>query len=85
MGCFVVTYWWIRNVASFGAGVVDRVVDGPTAHISYVDASHDNLLYVDTMNKTPEVADDGYRPGEEKTLDGLDSPVWHLVGDSSSN
>ncbi len=60
------------------------VVDGPTTHISYVDASHDNLLYVNTMDLTPEVVDDGYRDKDEMTLDGLDSPVWHLVGDSSS-
>jgi hypothetical protein len=60
------------------------VVDGMVSHITYVDASHDNLLYVDTMNKTPEVIDDGYRPKDEQTQDGLDSPVYHLVGDSSS-
>ena len=54
------------------------------AHISYVDASHDNLLYVNTKTKTPEVVDDGYRPKDEMTLDGLPAPVYHLVGDSSS-
>jgi hypothetical protein len=54
------------------------------AHISYVDAKHDNLLYVDTMSLTPEVADDGYRPMDEMTIDGLPAPVYHLVGDSSS-
>jgi|GEM_PF-1172585 len=53
-------------------------------HISYVDATHDNLLYVNTKTNTPEVADDGYRPKDEQTLDGIDSPVYHLVGDSSS-
>ena len=55
-----------------------------TAHISYVDATHDNLLYVNTKTKTPEVVDDGYRPKDEMTLDGLPAPVYHLVGDSSS-
>ena len=59
-------------------------VDGTVAHISYVDATHDNLLYVNTMDMTPEVVDDGYRPKDETTLDGLDAPVYHLVGDSSS-
>ena len=60
-------------------------VDGSgTAFISYVDAGHDNLLFVDTMTRTPEVADDGYRPNDETTSDGLPSPVYHLVGDSSS-
>lgn len=55
-----------------------------TAHISYVDATRDNLLYINSGTKMPEVADDGYRPKSEQTLDGLDSPVFHLVGDSSS-
>jgi MYXO-CTERM domain-containing protein len=52
--------------------------------VSYVDATHDNLLHVDTMNLMPEIVDDGYRPADEMTLDGLPSPVYHLVGDSSS-
>ena len=55
-----------------------------TAFISYVDAGHDNLLFVDTKTRTPEVIDDGYRPNEETTSDGLPSPVYHLVGDSTS-
>jgi hypothetical protein len=54
------------------------------SHISYVDATHDNLLYVNSHDLTPEVVDDGYRPMDETTLDGLPSPVYHLVGDSSS-
>ena len=54
------------------------------AHIAYVDGSHDNLLYVDTNEKTPMVIDDGYRPMDEMTSDGLPSPVFHLVGDSAS-
>jgi MYXO-CTERM domain-containing protein len=54
------------------------------AHIAYTDATRDNLLYIDSMNKTPEIIDDGYRAADEKTLDGIDSPVYHLVGDSSS-
>ncbi|MSP63835.1 MAG: hypothetical protein EXR72_26515 [Myxococcales bacterium] len=60
------------------------VVEGQNAHITYVDAKRDNLLYVNTKDKTPEVIDDGFRPKEETTLDGLDSPIYHLVGDSSS-
>ncbi len=60
------------------------VVDGQVAHISYVDATHDNLLYINTKDKKIEIVDDGYRPMDEKTLDGLDAPVYHLVGDSSS-
>jgi hypothetical protein len=60
--------------------------DTGVAHISYVDATHDNLLYVNSKTKTPEVADDGYRPMDEQTLDPtpIASPVYHLVGDSSS-
>jgi hypothetical protein len=58
--------------------------DSGTAHISYVDATRDNLLYINSSTRMPEVVDDGYRPKSEQTLDGLDSPVFHLVGDSSS-
>jgi hypothetical protein len=54
------------------------------AHISYENATKDSLLYVNTMTKVPEVVDDGYHPKDEQTQDGIDSPVWHLVGDSSS-
>jgi hypothetical protein len=54
------------------------------AHISYENASKDSLLYVNSMTKVPETVDDGYHPMDEQTQDGIDSPVWHLVGDSSS-
>ncbi|HXU69690.1 MAG TPA: hypothetical protein VN947_10190 [Polyangia bacterium] len=61
------------------------IYDGnDTAHISYENATKDSLLYVNTMTKIPEVVDDGYHPKDEQTQDGIDSPVWHLVGDSSS-
>jgi MYXO-CTERM domain-containing protein len=53
-------------------------------HISYVDATHDDLDYLDLVNKTRTIVDDGYRPADEMTLDGIASPVYHLVGDSSS-
>jgi hypothetical protein len=53
-------------------------------HVSYVDATRDNLLYVTTADKLPEVVDNGYRPNDELTLDNLAAPVFHLVGDSSS-
>jgi MYXO-CTERM domain-containing protein len=55
-----------------------------TAHISYENASLDHLFYINTATKMPEVVDDGYHPADEQTQDGIDSPVWHLVGDSSS-
>lgn len=54
------------------------------AHATYVDATRDNLLYINSKDGVPEVIDDGYRPNGEMTTDGLDSPVFHLVGDSSS-
>lgn len=53
-------------------------------HISYENATKDSLFYLNTMTKMPEVVDDGYHPKDEQTQDGIDSPVWHLVGDSSS-
>src|SRR6185503_2839308 len=52
-------------------------------HISYVDASHDNLLYVNLTDRVPEVIDDGYRI-DGLTEDGLPKPVYHLVGDDSA-
>ena len=73
-----------KDTADVGQYPSVFVDDSGVAHISYVDASHDNLLYVNTRTRTPEVVDDGYRPMDEKTLDGLDAPVYHLIGDSSS-
>jgi hypothetical protein len=58
--------------------------DNGIAHISYENATMDSLLYINTMAKLRETVDDGYHPADEQTSDGLDSPVWHLVGDSSS-
>ncbi len=54
-----------------------------TVHISYVDASRDNLLYVNLTDRTPQIIDDGYRI-DGLTEDGLPRPVFHLVGDDSS-
>src|SRR5439155_18014173 len=53
-------------------------------HISYENATKDRLLYINTKTKMQETIDDGYHPKDEQTQDGIDSPVWHLVGDSSS-
>jgi hypothetical protein len=55
-----------------------------TAHISYENASKDSLLYINNKAKMVEVIDDGYHPKDEQTQDGIDSPLWHAVGDSSS-
>jgi hypothetical protein len=69
------------DVGQFPSLIFDSTDVG---YISYVDASHDNLLFVDTASRVPAVVDDGYRPMDEMTSDGLPSPVFHLVGDSSS-
>lgn len=58
--------------------------ESSVGHVSYVNATHDDLLYMNLNAKKVEIVDDGYRPGEEQTLDGIQSPVYHLVGDSSS-
>ena len=52
-------------------------------HVSYVSASNDDLLYVNTIDRTPEVIDDGYRL-VGTTEDGLPVPEFHFVGDDSS-
>jgi hypothetical protein len=54
------------------------------ANITYENATHDSLLYYNSGTRMVEVVDNGYHPADETTGDGLDSPVWHLVGDSSS-
>jgi hypothetical protein len=64
---------WYPSVAVTSDGVV---------HVTYVDASHDNLMYIDTMTNTPAVVDDGYRI-DGMTTDGIPRPVYHLVGDDS--
>lgn len=57
---------------------------GDRAYLSYVDARRDNLLYINTRDRAPEVVDDGYRRNDESTDGGVTVPVYHLVGDSSS-
>ncbi len=52
--------------------------------VAYADAEHDSLNYINTKDLIPEIVDDGYRPMDETTTDGLPSPVYHLVGDSAS-
>lgn len=54
-----------------------------TVHVTYVSASNDDLLYVNTIDNLPEVVDDGYREAGT-TADGLPRPEFHLVGDDSS-
>jgi hypothetical protein len=52
-------------------------------HVSYVSASNDDLLYVNTIDRTPELVDDGYRL-VGTTEDGLPKPEFHFVGDDST-
>lgn len=53
------------------------------AHVSYVDASNDDLMYINTIDLNPELVDDGYRL-VGTTEDGLPKPEFHLVGDDSN-
>lgn len=52
-------------------------------HVSYVDATNDDLMYINTIDRTPELVDDGYRL-VGTTEDGLPKPEFHLVGDDSN-
>ena len=52
-------------------------------HVSYVSASNDDLLYINTIDRTPELVDDGYRL-VGTTEDGLPKPEFHFVGDDST-
>ena len=51
------------------------------AHVAYVDASSDNLMYI-TEGKKAEVVDDGYRIVGQ-TVDGLPKPTFDFVGDDA--
>jgi hypothetical protein len=53
------------------------------AHVSYVDATADDLRYIDSERRRPETVDDGYRI-DGLTREGLPLPVFHLVGDDSA-
>lgn len=52
-------------------------------HISYESATNDDLMYIDTIDNTPELVDDGYRI-VGTTDDGLPKPEFHFVGDDSN-
>lgn len=65
---------WSPSVAVDDKGVV---------HVAYVGATADDLKYVtDAPGARPEVIDDGFRING-KTVDGLDKPELHLVGDDA--
>jgi hypothetical protein len=65
---------WYPSVAVDGEGVI---------HVSYMDATRDDLKYVNTADRTPVVIDDGYRI-VGLTEDGLPKPEFHFVGDDSN-
>ncbi len=73
-----------------GAGDVDTgwypsvALDGTNAaHVSYLSATRDDLMYVNTTDDVPEIVDDGYRI-VGTTDDGLPKPEFHFVGDDSN-
>jgi MYXO-CTERM domain-containing protein len=57
--------------------------DDGTVHVSYVSATHDDLLYINTMDRTRTMIDDGYRI-VGTTEDGLPKPEFHFVGEDSN-
>jgi hypothetical protein len=65
---------WYPSVAVDANGLV---------HASFLNASRDDLMYVDTGGAAPIVVDDGYRI-VGTTEDGLPKPEFHFVGDDSN-
>lgn len=61
-----------------------QVDDSGVAHVAYVSATGDNLMYTtDAPNAKKELIDDGYRI-VGMTVDGLPKPEFHFVGDDAS-
>jgi len=59
-------------------------IDGSdNVHVTYVSATNDDLMYINTIDNTPAIVDDGYRI-VGTTEDGLPKPEFHFVGDDSS-
>ncbi len=52
-------------------------------HVTYVSATSDDLMYINTIDNAPELVDDGYRIVGQ-TEDGLPKPEFHFVGDDSA-
>ena len=53
------------------------------AHVAYVGATGDNLMYTtDAQDAQKEIVDDGYRVVGQ-TVDGLPKPEFHFVGDDA--
>jgi MYXO-CTERM domain-containing protein len=64
---------WYPSVTMDGSGV---------AHLSYLSATSDDLMYINDADLVAETVDDGYRI-DGQTEDGLPQPVFHFVGDDS--
>jgi hypothetical protein len=60
-----------------------RVAADGVAHVSYVCATADDLLYLNTRTMTRQLVDDGYRV-DGTTDEGDPVPVFHFVGDDSA-
>jgi len=65
---------WYPAVAVDGTGA---------AHVVYQSATRDDLLYMSTVDRTPQVVDNGYRL-VGTTDDGLPKPEFHIVGNDSN-
>jgi hypothetical protein len=66
---------WTPSVAVDQTGV---------AHVAYVDATDDDLVYItDEQSPPKEVIDDGYRIVGQN-VDGLPEPEFHFVGDDAN-
>lgn len=57
--------------------------DADEVHVSYVDATANDLLYINTIDRVRVLVDDGYRE-VGTTESGLPKPELHRVGDDSS-
>ena len=68
------------DVGRFPAIAVDN---NDNIHVSYVNETRSELLYLDTSRGEPEVVDDGYRIVGTRD-DGTPIPEFHFVGDDSS-
>ncbi len=67
------------DIGSYPSVAVDAM---GTIHLSFTDLNKDNLMYTNLKDKKLEIIDDGLRI-DGKTSDGIDKPVFHLVGDDS--
>jgi hypothetical protein len=72
-----------RDTGDVGLYPSLAVEAGDILHVTYVDAPHAALHYLNTRDHAVEIVDDGYRV-DGKNAEGLDQPVFHFVGDDSA-